>query len=104
MPFSFGFPNWEDFLKCLRREATPERTHYIELIIDGEVQDWICQQYGLLENLSGNDPYYIYKKQIALQSFLGYDYVVVPGSLGESLGFRVMPGPPHTALQRAGGR
>jgi uroporphyrinogen decarboxylase len=106
-PFSVPvIPNWEGFVKCLRREGTPERTHFIELIIDGEVQDWICQHYGLLNNLSGNDPYYTYKKQIVLQSFLGYDYVVVPGSLGESLSFpRNDLGTTDTAaLQRAGGR
>ncbi len=46
---------------------------------------------------------FAYKKQIALQSFLGYDYVVVPGSLGESLGFlRIDLGTADTAaLQRS---
>ena len=78
-------PDWEGFVKCLRRQGTPKRAHYIELIIDAEVQDLICQRYGLLDGLGANDPFFRYKKQILLQSFLGYDYVVVPGSLGESL-------------------
>lgn len=106
-PFSVPVtPNWEGFIKCLRREGTPARTHFIELIIDGEVQDWICQRFGLLDDISAGDPTFAYKKQIALQSFLGYDYVVVPGSLGKSLGFlRIDLGTTDTAaLQRTGGR
>ncbi len=65
--------------------GTPERTHFIELIIDNEVQDLICQRYGLLEELDPIDPFFIYKRQVAVQRFLGYDYVIVPGSVGESL-------------------
>jgi uroporphyrinogen decarboxylase len=108
-PFSVPIvPNWEGFVSCLRREGTPERAHFIELIIDGEVQDWICQRFGLLDELSPGDPYFSYKKQIALQSFLGYDYVVVPGSLGESLGFDLgdsrLVTDDTAALQRKGGR
>jgi uroporphyrinogen decarboxylase len=106
-PFSVPvIPNWEGFLKCLRREGTPERAHFIELIIDGEVQYWICQRYGLLDDISESDPHFFYKKQIALQSFLGYDYVIVPSTLGESPDFlRYDLGTVDTAaLQRVGGR
>jgi uroporphyrinogen decarboxylase len=108
-PFSTSItPDWQSFVRCLRREGVPERTHFIELIIDGEVQDLICQRYGLLDGLDLNDPFYRYKKQILLQSFLGYDYVVVPGSLGESLGFDLshfnLVTDDTAALQRSGGR
>jgi uroporphyrinogen decarboxylase len=101
-------PDWQGFLKCLRREGTPERAHFIELIIDAEVQSAICQRFGLLEGLDAGDPFFIYKTQIALQSFLGYDYVVIPGSVGESLdsglGHNNLVTADTAALQRSGGR
>jgi uroporphyrinogen decarboxylase len=85
-PFSIPVvPDWQGFMKNLRREGTPNRTYYIELIIDGEVQEAICQRFGLLEELNPGDPYYWYQRQIKIQSFLGYDYVVIPGSVGESI-------------------
>ena len=31
-------PDAEAFLRCIRREGTPERVHYIELFLDVEVQ------------------------------------------------------------------
>jgi uroporphyrinogen decarboxylase len=106
-PFSVSVePDWEGFIKCLRRDGTPARAHYIELIIDGEVQDLICERYGLLGDLSPGDPYFWCKRQIALQSFLGYDYVVAPGSVGEALGFyrQDIVTVDTAALQRQGGR
>ena len=106
-PFSVLIePDWEGFVKCLRREGTPKRTHYIELIIDWEVQNFISQRFGLLDGLSTDDAHYWYKRQILLQSFLGYDYVVIPGSVGESLGFMrndIMT-VDTAALQRQSGR
>jgi uroporphyrinogen decarboxylase len=76
-------PDWRAFLRCLKREGTPERTHFIELIIDSEVQDEICRRFGILDGLIPEDPFYKHKKRVAVQSFLGYDYVVVPECVGE---------------------
>jgi len=85
-PFSTSIqPDWRGFLSCLRQEGTPPRVHFIELIIDGEVKDEICRRYGLLEGLDPLERFFRYRKEIALQRFLGYDYVVCPGSSGESL-------------------
>lgn len=78
-------PDWQEFLRCLRREGTPERTHFIELIIDDEVQEEICRRYGILDGLDRGDPFFTYQRQAAVQRFLGYDYVIVPGSVGESM-------------------
>lgn len=97
-PFSTQItPDWQAFLRCLRREGTPERVHFIELIIDGEIKDAVCERYDLLAGLDPADPYFLYRKQIAVQRFLGYDYVVVPGSVGESLDERL----PHFSLVTA---
>ena len=68
-------PDWEGLLRCIRREGTPRRTHFIELLMDAEVQGAICQRYGLLDDLDGGDPYFPLQRTARLQRFLGYDYV-----------------------------
>jgi uroporphyrinogen decarboxylase len=68
-------PDWEEFISCVKREGTPQRVHYIELFLDGEVQNAICERFGLLDGLDHDDPYFNEKKMVALYRFLGYDYV-----------------------------
>jgi uroporphyrinogen decarboxylase len=57
------------------REGTPERVHFIELFLDGEVKEEICRRYGVAEDLDRDDPRYRLRREIAIQRFLGYDYV-----------------------------
>lgn len=111
MPSPFSTPFTADgpaFLSCIRRESTPQRVHFVELIIDGEVQDEICARYGLLDGLDTGSADFKYQKQIALQSFLGYDYILCPGSIGESMdaGIKVnnLVTADTAALTRASGR
>ncbi len=68
-------PDWEELVACIRREGTPKRVHHIELFLDAEVQDAICGRFDLLDGLDATDPFFEGKKQIRLQSFLGYDFV-----------------------------
>jgi len=68
-------PDWRGFLRCIRREGTPARVHFIELFLDGEIKDEICRRFGLLRGLDPADPFFALRKEIAVQSFLGYDYV-----------------------------
>jgi uroporphyrinogen decarboxylase len=68
-------PDWEGFLRCLRREGTPRRVHFIELLIDEEVKAAIAQRFGLAADLMPDDPFYRQKREVRLQRFLGYDYV-----------------------------
>ncbi len=68
-------PDYQELLSCIRREGTPSRVHHIELYLDQEIQAAICERFGLEEGLDRNDPFYNEKRQIAIQSFLGYDYV-----------------------------
>jgi ABC-type uncharacterized transport system ATPase subunit len=68
-------PDWEAMISCLRREGTPRRVHCMELFLDDEVQQAICTRFGLEEGLDRSDPFFNEKRQIALQRFLGYDYV-----------------------------
>lgn len=68
-------PNWQGLLDAILRKKTPARVHHIELFLDPEVQDAVCSRFDLLENMSHDDPFFEYKKQVAIQRFLGYDYV-----------------------------
>lgn len=68
-------PDWEGLRRCIDRQGTPSRTHHIELFLDPEVRNAICDHYGVIEPLDRADPYFEQRKMVALQSFLGYDYV-----------------------------
>ena len=68
-------PDWEKLLDCLLRKGTPERVHHIELFLDDEVKELICDRFGLLDGLRHGDPYYDLKREVRIQRFLGYDYV-----------------------------
>lgn len=77
-PFSLNVtPDWEALVRCIRREGTPERVHHIELFLDPEIQEAICERYGVLDGLDRGDAYFEQRRQIAIQSFLGYDYIRV---------------------------
>ena len=69
-------PDWESLVRCVARKGTPERVHSLELFLDEETKQAICARHGLTEDLSGSDPAYLLKREIALQRFLGYDYVL----------------------------
>lgn len=104
-PFSVAVqPDWQGLLRCIRREGTPARVHHIELFLDAEVQEAICQRYDVLGG--GLDPTaadFELRRQIALQRFLGYDYV--RGRLEEmALPLHRATADDTAGLQRAGGR
>jgi hypothetical protein len=50
-------PDWEGFIRCLLRQGTPRRVYFIELFIDGEMKEAICNRFGLLEALNPHDPH-----------------------------------------------
>jgi len=68
-------PDWEEFVACIRRKGTPRRVHYIELFLDGEVQQAIGKRFNVWDGLDPADPAHVAKGQVRLQRFLGYDYV-----------------------------
>lgn len=68
-------PDWEAFLSCIRRRGTPRRVHNIELFLDGEVKNALCERFALLDDLSRDDPFFEWQREIRIQRFLGYDYV-----------------------------
>ena len=72
-------PDWEGFVKCIRAPKSgggaPSRVHHIELFLDGEIQQAICERYGVLEGLDPAEEFFAFRREIALQRFLGYDFV-----------------------------
>jgi len=68
-------PDWEGFLRCLRREGTPKRVHFIELLIDEEIKAAVAERFGLMAGVKLDDPFYLQKREVRVQRFLGYDYV-----------------------------
>ncbi|NIA14049.1 MAG: hypothetical protein GWP08_08205 [Nitrospiraceae bacterium] len=75
-PFSVPLmPDWEGLVATIMRTGNPSRVHHIELFQDPEVNDAVCERYGVLDGIEQSDPYYAEKYAIAVQSFLGYDFV-----------------------------
>jgi len=75
-PFSVEVaPDWKGLDASIRRTRTPSRVHHIELFLDVEVEDAICERYGVLEGIDPADEHFAFRRRIALQRFLGYDYV-----------------------------
>ncbi len=75
-PFSENItPNWEGFLRCIRREETPERVYFIELLLDEEIKQAVASRFGLVGDVDRTDPFYLQKREIRVKRFLGYDYV-----------------------------
>ncbi len=75
-PFAVSItPDWEAFRDCIMRRGTPSRVHHIELFLDAEVQDAICDRYHLLDGLDTEDRAFPFQRMVRLQRFLGYDYV-----------------------------
>jgi uroporphyrinogen decarboxylase len=83
-PFSKSIsPNWEGFLQSILRRGQPKRVHHIELFLDGEIKDALCQRYDLTRDLDPNNPWYFHQREIAIQRYLGYDYVSAGAEIAE---------------------
>lgn len=68
-------PDWEGLHRCVTGREKPARVHHIELFLDAEVQQSIAARYGVWDAIAPDDPCAALKRQVALQRFLGYDYV-----------------------------
>ncbi len=103
-PFAVGItPDWPALVRCIERKGTPARVHHIELFLDPEVQEAICDRFELLEDLDAEDPYYALQRQIRIQRFLGYDYVRCSVE-GLEVPLNRMTIDDTAALRREGGR
>jgi uroporphyrinogen decarboxylase len=66
--------DWEGLRRTVRREGTPDRVHFFELLIDGEVKAEICRRFALARDLDPEDPRQYVEREIELARFLGYDF------------------------------
>jgi len=42
-------PDVEELIAVIKREKRPQRVHFIELFLDDEVKEVICERYDLAE-------------------------------------------------------
>ena len=97
-------PDWKGLVDCIMRRGTPRRVHHIELFLDVEVNAAIARRYGLWDDLDEQDPYYNLKCYVAIQRFLGYDYVRC-GVEGLDMPLKgTLAGDTAPDMPRAGGR
>ncbi len=78
-------PDFAAFRANILRKGTPKRVHYLELYEDWEIKDAVVSRYDLEKSLDRNDPAFAWKREIAIQKFLGYDSVC--GALEPILAF-----------------
>jgi len=103
-PFSVDArPDGEAFIDCLRRRRIPSRVHHVELFLDGEIQEELCRRFGIVDGLDPADEFYPQRRQIAIQRFLGYDYVVA-GPEGCGMQLNNLVAEDTAGLAREGGR
>ena len=62
-------------LRNLRREGTPDRTYFMEIYLDAEVQDAVSARFRLDDKLDPADPHYPLQRFVALYRLLGYEGV-----------------------------
>ena len=96
-------PDWEELVRCILREGAPRRVHNIELFLDPEVQEAVCQRFDLLDGLNPADPYFDLQRQVVIQRFLGYDHVRC-GLEGLDMPLHRIIADDTADLQRADGR
>src|SRR5512146_1452724 len=96
-------PDWKGLLRCIERRGAPDRVHVFELYLDPEIQAAICDRYDVLDGLNATDPHYELRRQIRLQSFLGYDYVRC-GLDGLDMPLKMIDAADTAALGHAAGR
>ncbi len=75
----------------------------MELFLDGEIQSEIEKRFGINAGLDRRDPHYDMKRQIALQRFLGYDFVLC-GLGGVEWTWKTVSVEDTAAVRREGGR
>jgi uroporphyrinogen decarboxylase len=96
-------PDWKGLMQSIRRKGRPSRVHFVELFLDAEVQSEACRRYGLTDHLHPDDEYFDCKRSLAIQRFLGYDYVCA-GLEGMAMPLHDVVAEDTAAMARKGGR
>lgn len=66
-------PDIQGLLGVIRRDRAPRRVHCIELFQDAEIKQAVADRFGLEQGLDRADPRWALRREIRIQSFLGYD-------------------------------
>ena len=103
-PFSVDIkPDWRGLVDTIMRRGAPSRVHFIELFLDPEVSDAIRSRYDVLKGIDPADPFFAERREVAIQSFLGYDHVRASMS-GMEMPLKYMTVDDTAALARKQGR
>ena len=68
-------PDFEAMRRCILREGEPDRVHYVELFMDGEIMSEVARRFDLVSGLDAGDELFPLRKRLAVYHFLGYDTV-----------------------------
>ncbi len=68
-------PDYEGLIDTLTHKGTPKRVYHMELFQDPQIQNAIFERFELGNSIQESDPYFEYKKLIAVQRICGFDYV-----------------------------
>ncbi len=78
-------PDVEQLLEIIYRRGQPNRVHHIELFLDEEIKDEVCERFDLAEGIDPQESFAKLKRDIKLHAFLGYDafrFNLIPGGKG----------------------
>ncbi len=68
-------PDIDELVEIIYHHGRGKRVHPIELFLDEEIKQQICQRFGIAKNIKPDEPFAVLKREIELQKFLGYDAI-----------------------------
>ncbi|RKY25187.1 MAG: hypothetical protein DRP62_01885 [Planctomycetota bacterium] len=66
-------PDIEELLAVIRRSSMPKRVHNIELFLDEEIKQAICERFEIGAKIDSRSEFTDVSREIELHRFLGYD-------------------------------
>lgn len=66
-------PDVDELIDIIRRKKAGRRVHHIELFIDQEIKNRICERFDIGAKINPNEPFADLRQDIELHKFLGYD-------------------------------
>ena len=68
-------PDIEELIEIIYHHGRGKRVHFIELFLDEEIKQQICEQFGIAKDVKTEEKFAGLKREIELQRFLGYDAI-----------------------------
>jgi uroporphyrinogen decarboxylase len=68
-------PDINELVEIIYHHGQGKRVHFIELFLDEEIKQQICQRFGIAKDTKPDEPFAVLKREIELQKFLGYDAI-----------------------------